>query len=257
MMDVTEPLIQFRRVYKRFGDNTVLNGVDLSIYRGQVTTIIGKSGIGKSVLLKHIIGLLEPDAGDILFQGQALNRMSASQRKAVKLKFSYMFQGTALFDSMTVYDNVALPLKERGRLPHREIADRVRERLTQLDLVGIEEKYPSQLSGGMKKRVAMARALVTNPEIVLFDEPTTGLDPIRKNAAHAMIAEYQGAFGFTGVMVSHEIPDVFEISQRIALLDNGRIIFEGSPQEIQHNDEPAIQAFIRGRPSQGMGAGDS
>lgn len=244
---MTEPLIQFRQVCKRFDDNVVLNGVDLSIYRGQVTTIIGKSGIGKSVLLKHIIGLLEPDDGHILFQGQALNRMTAAARKAVKLKFSYMFQGTALFDSMTVYDNVALPLKETGKLPFQEIQRRVRDRLTQLDLVGIEARYPSQLSGGMKKRVAMARALVTDPEIVLFDEPTTGLDPIRKNAAHAMIAEYQQAFGFTGVMVSHEIPDVFYISQRIAMLDAGRIIFEGSPDAIQRSDDPVIRKFIRGR----------
>lgn len=251
---MTEPLIQFNQVFKRFGDNAVLMGVDLSIYQGQVTAIIGKSGIGKSVLLKHIIGLLEPDAGEILFQGQAIKAMTAAERSAVKMKFSYMFQGTALFDSMTVYDNVALPLKEKGRVPFREIESRVREKLAQLDLVGIEDKYPSQLSGGMKKRVAMARALVTGPEIVLFDEPTTGLDPIRKNAAHAMIAEYQKTFGFTGVMVSHEIPDVFYISQRIALLDQGRIIFQGSPEEIQNSTEPVIRQFIRGQEPETMKA---
>jgi len=244
---MTVPLIQFNRVFKRFGDNAVLKGVDLSIFRGQVTAIIGKSGIGKSVLLKHIIGLLEPDEGQILFKGQALADMTAAERRAVKMKFSYMFQGTALFDSMTVYDNVALPLKEKGRTPLRDIERRVREKLAQLDLVGIEASYPSQLSGGMKKRVAMARALVTDPEIVLFDEPTTGLDPIRKNAAHAMIAEYQQIFGFTGVMVSHEIPDVFYISQRIALLDQGRIVFQGTPDEIQASDEPVIRQFIRGQ----------
>lgn len=244
---MTEPLIQFKQVFKSFGDNAVLKGVDLSIYKAEVTAIIGKSGIGKSVLLKHIIGLLEPDAGEILFQGRTMNAMTAAERKAIKMKFSYMFQGTALFDSMTVYDNVALPLKEKGKVHFREIERRVREKLTQLDLSGIEDKYPSQLSGGMKKRVAMARALVTEPEIVLFDEPTTGLDPVRKNAAHAMISEYQQTFGFTGVMVSHEIPDVFYISQRIAMLDNGRIIFQGSPAEIQKNTEPAIRQFIQGQ----------
>ena len=249
---MTMPLIEFKQVFKSFGDNAVLKGVDLSIYQGQVTAIIGKSGIGKSVLLKHIIGLLEPDAGEILFQGQALNAMTAAERRAVKMKFSYMFQGTALFDSMTVYDNVALPLKEKGRVPFREIESRVREKLAQLDLVGIEDKYPSQISGGMKKRVAMARALVTEPQIVLFDEPTTGLDPIRKNAAHAMIVEYQKTFGFTGIMVSHEIPDVFYISQRIALLDNGRIIFQGSPEEIQNSTEPVIRQFIRGQDPETM-----
>ena len=246
---MTEPLIQFKQVFKRFGENTVLKGVDLSIYRGQVTTIIGKSGIGKSVLLKHIIGLLTPDSGEIFFEGRALNAMTPGESKVAKLKFSYMFQGTALFDSMTVYENVALPLKEKSRMPFKEIEERVRERLTQLDLVGIEEKYPSQLSGGMKKRVAMARALVTDPEIVLFDEPTTGLDPIRKNAAHSMIAEHQNTFGFTGVMVSHEIPDVFYISQRIAMLDEGRIIFQGSPDEIRKSEDPVIRAFISGRSS--------
>ncbi len=244
---MTVPLIEFNQVFKRFGDNAVLKGVDLSIYQGQVTAIIGKSGIGKSVLLKHIIGLLEPDQGEIRFQGQAINAMPAVARRAVKMKFSYMFQGTALFDSMTIYENVALPLKEKGQVPFREIQRRVRDKLAQLDLAGIEDKYPSQLSGGMKKRVAMARALVTDPEIVLFDEPTTGLDPIRKNTAHAMIAQYQKTFGFTGVMVSHEIPDVFYICQRIAMLDQGRIIFQGSPAEIQNSTEPAIRQFIRGQ----------
>ncbi|MBC2712822.1 MAG: ATP-binding cassette domain-containing protein [Desulfosarcina sp.] len=225
-----------------------------AIYRGQVTAIIGKSGIGKSVLLKHIIGLLEPDEGEILFQGSAINAMTVAERRAVKMKFSYMFQGTALFDSMTVYDNVALPLKENGRVPFREIKSRVRDKLAQLDLAGIEDKYPSQLSGGMKKRVAMARALVTDPEIVLFDEPTTGLDPIRKNAAHAMIAEHQKTFGFTGVMVTHEIPDVFYISQRIAMLDKGGIIFQGSPEEIQNSTDPVIRQFLQGQDQETMKA---
>ncbi|BBO89939.1 ABC transporter ATP-binding protein [Desulfosarcina ovata] len=244
---MTEPLIEFEGVFKSFGDNAVLKGVDLSIYRGEVTTIIGKSGIGKSVLLKHIIGLLAPDAGEIRFEGRAIHQMAPAERKAVKMKFSYMFQGNALFDSMTVYENVALPLKEKGRVPFHEIEERVHEKLTQLDLAGIEARYPSQLSGGMKKRVAMARALVTDPEIVLFDEPTTGLDPIRKNAAHAMIVQYQKTYGFTGVMVSHEIPDVFYISQRIAMLDQGRIIFQGGPEEIQESREPVIRQFIRGQ----------
>ena len=146
---MTVPLIQFNQVYKSFGDHAVLKGVDLSIYRGEVTAIIGKSGIGKSVLLKHIIGLLQPDKGEILFEGQDLTVMDAARRKAVKMKFSYMFQGTALFDSMTVYENVSLPLKEKGRMPFREITRRVREKLIQLDLAGIEDQYPSQLSGGM------------------------------------------------------------------------------------------------------------
>ena len=247
---MSQPLIQIEDVYKRFGDNQVLNGASLSIRKGEVGTIIGKSGGGKSVLLKHIIGLLEPDAGRILFMGRSLSEMKKKEKRAFKRKFSYMFQGTALFDSMTVFDNIALPLKERTSLGDTDIRKQVASKMTQLDLATIEDRYPSQLSGGMKKRVALARALITDPEIVLFDEPTTGLDPIRKNAVHSMISEYQQRFGFTGIVVSHEIPDIFFISQHIAMLDNGKILFEGTPIEIQTQSDPIVQEFIRGLESQ-------
>jgi phospholipid/cholesterol/gamma-HCH transport system ATP-binding protein len=172
--------------------------------------------------------------------------MKKTERRSLKRRFSYMFQGTALFDSMTVFENVALPLKERTRLKDKEIRRRVQDKMDALDLRDIDAKFPSQLSGGMKKRVALARALVTDPEIVLFDEPTTGLDPIRKNAVHGMIAEYQKRFGFTGVVVSHEIPDIFYISQRVAMLDEGRIFVEGTPEEIQTSEDPVVQGFIHG-----------
>jgi phospholipid/cholesterol/gamma-HCH transport system ATP-binding protein len=241
-----QPLIQFRQVYKQFGNNQVLNGVDLDIFGGEITTVIGKSGGGKSVLLKHIIGLIEPDSGAILFKGKTIAEMAKAERRALKKKFSYMFQSTALFDSMTVFENIALPLQEKMALPAPEIHQRVHAKMQQLDLKAIDTKYPSQLSGGMKKRVALARALITEPEIVLFDEPTTGLDPIRKNAVHNMISEYQRHFGFTGVVVSHEIPDIFFISQRIAMLNEGRILFAGSPEEIQRASDPVVQQFIHG-----------
>jgi phospholipid/cholesterol/gamma-HCH transport system ATP-binding protein len=243
---MTEPLIEMRSVYKGFGRNQVLAGVDLPIERGKVTTIIGKSGTGKSVLLKHIIGLLTPDRGDICFEGRPIAQMTKAERRALKLRFSYMFQGNALFDSMTIFDNIALPLRERHRFSEAEIKKRVENRLDQLDLGDIGHKYPSQVSGGMRKRVALARALVTDPEIVLFDEPTTGLDPIRKNAVHSMIADYQRRFGFTAVLVSHEIPDVFFISQQVAMLDEGKIIFNGSSTDIQESREPVIQHFLKG-----------
>lgn len=243
---MTTPLIEMQSVHKRFGENKVLAGVDLSIQKGKVTTIIGKSGMGKSVLLKHIIGLLEPDTGEIRFEGRAIQQMPKAERRALRLRFSYMFQGNALFDSMTIYDNIALPLRERHVLSEPEIKRQVEERLHQLDIVGTGDRYPSQVSGGMKKRVALARALVTDPEIVLFDEPTTGLDPIRKNAAHSMIADYQRRFGFTAVLVSHEIPDVFFISQRVAMLDEGKIIFDGTSAEIQESSSPVIQQFLKG-----------
>jgi phospholipid/cholesterol/gamma-HCH transport system ATP-binding protein len=243
---MNQPLIQFENVYKRFGANQVLNGANLDIFQGEITTVIGKSGMGKSVLLKHIIGLLEPDAGRILFQGRSLSEMKRAEIDSLKAKLSYMFQDTALFDSMSVYENVALPLKEATSLPKGEIRTRVWNKMKLFDLEGIDEKYPIQLSGGMKKRVALARALVTEPEIVLFDEPTTGLDPIRKSAVHSMISDYQRRLGFTGVVISHDIPDIFYISQRVAMLDEGLIRFQGSPEEIQQATDEVVQQFIQG-----------
>jgi phospholipid/cholesterol/gamma-HCH transport system ATP-binding protein len=243
---MNQPLIQLDNVYKRFGSNQVLKGANLSIYQGEITTVIGKSGMGKSVLLKHIIGLLKPDSGRILFQGSPLYEMKRADIDKLKAKFSYVFQDTALFDSMSVYENIALPLKEATSLPKGEIRTRVREKMELFDLEGIDNNYPSQLSGGMKKRVALARALVTEPEIVLFDEPTTGLDPIRKSAVHSMISDYQRRLGFTGVVISHDIPDIFYISQRVAMLDEGKIRFEGSPNEIQNASDEVVQQFIQG-----------
>jgi phospholipid/cholesterol/gamma-HCH transport system ATP-binding protein len=240
------PLIQINDVVKSLGLNRVLDGINLSIQRGEITAIIGKSGSGKSVLLKHIIGLLEPDGGTIRFEGKNRLEMSPAEKKALKQKFSYVFQDTALFDFLNVLENVSLPLVERKGIPKAEIQRRVRDKLQQLDLHDVDQKYPAQLSGGMKKRVALARALVTDPEIVLFDEPTTGLDPIRKNAVHSMILDYQRRFGFTGVVVSHEIPDIFFIAQRVAMIDEGRIRFEGTPDEIQQAADPEVRNFIEG-----------
>ncbi|MDJ0988207.1 MAG: ATP-binding cassette domain-containing protein [Desulfobacterales bacterium] len=241
-----KPLIEIKNATKRFDGVTVLAGVNLSIYRGQILSIIGQSGTGKSVLLKHIIGLLNPDSGEVLFDGKPLAAMKKAERKALKRKFSYVFQDTALFDFLTVAENVALPLIENTDHNQTKIEERVQAKLNQLDLYDIDNKYPSQLSGGMKKRVALARALVTDPEIVLFDEPTTGLDPIRKTAVHSMISDYQQRFGFTGIIVSHEIPDVFFISQRIAMLDEGQIRFQGTPEELQQTSDPVVRSFIQG-----------
>jgi len=240
------PLIQLRNVCKKFDTNEVLKNINLSVFKGEITTIIGKSGEGKSVLLKHIIGLLKPNSGAILFNGKVLSELSKTEQNQLRKKFSYMFQDSALFDSMTVYDNIALPLREASALDNDTIRERVTKRMAQLDIEGIDDQYPGQLSGGMKKRVALARALVTDPEIVLFDEPTTGLDPIRKKAVHQMIADYQKKFGFTGIIVSHEIPDIFTISQRVALLDKGEIIFQGNPEQLTSVQDPTILAFING-----------
>ena len=243
---MTEPLIQLKDVHKSFGQQHVLKGASLSIRKGEVTSIIGGSGSGKSVLLKHLIGLTKPDSGEILIEGKPIGSMSKKERKALKRKFSYMFQGSALFDSMTVFENIALPLKEKTNMTSKTINKKVDEKLQQLELQGNENKNPSQLSGGMKKRVALARALVTDPEIVLFDEPTAGLDPVKKNAVHNMISDYQRKLGFTAVVVSHEIPDIFYISQSIAMLYEGKIWFQGKPEEIQQSSDPVIQNFIHG-----------
>jgi phospholipid/cholesterol/gamma-HCH transport system ATP-binding protein len=232
------PLIEFKNITKRFGSQTVLENVNLQIYEGQVTTIIGLSGSGKSVLLKHIIGLLEPDEGTILFRGRPLTEMNKSEIASSLAQISYMFQGNALFDSLTVYDNIALPLRETTNLKKAEIDRRVMARIEQTELAEAAHRYPSELSGGMQKRAALARALITDPQIVLFDEPTTGQDPVRKNAILSMIAQYQRKFNFTAIMVSHEIPDVYFISNRILALYDKTIVFQGTPEELGNFDHP-------------------
>ena len=238
------PLIEFKQVTKRFGRQTVLERIDLTIFSGQVTTIIGKSGVGKSVLLKHIIGLYEPDEGHILLRGEPLNRMSPTDRAAALGRISYMFQNNALFDALTVYDNVALPLRRTAKLKREELDRRVQERLRQTELAEVAAQYPSQLSGGMQKRAALARALVTDPQIVLFDEPTTGQDPIRRNAILSMIADYQHRLGFTAVLISHDLPDVLFISNRVIALYDGAVIFQGSPEAFDELEHPFRDEFV-------------
>ena len=239
------PLIEFRNVTKRFGDRTVLENVNLQIYEGKVTTIVGLSGSGKSVLLKHIIGLMMPDEGAVLFRGKPLGKIEKTDMEASSVRISYMFQDNALFDSMTVHENIALPLRETTNLEKAEIDRRVMARIEQTELGEAVHRYPSELSGGMQKRVALARALVIDPQIVLFDEPTTGQDPIRKNAILSMIAQYQRKFGFTAVLVSHEIPDVFFISNRILALYDRKIVFQGTPRELENFEHPFKVEVIR------------
>lgn len=230
-METRTPLIEFKNVTKRFGRLLVLDAIDLKIYDGEVTVIIGLSGTGKSVLLKHIVGLMEPDVGEILYNGKSLKNMNAAEKKAYLNDVSYMFQNNALFDSMTVAENVSLPLRYDMGLGKKEAHDRVLTYLRQTDLEGFENAYPAQLSGGMQKRVALARALATGPKVVLFDEPTTGQDPVRKNAILNMVAQYQRRFNFTAVLISHDIPDVFFISDRILVLYDRKIAFQGSPED--------------------------
>ena len=243
-MDI--PLIEFRNITKRFGDKTVLDKVNLKIYENQITTIIGKSGTGKSVLLKHIIGLLTPDEGAIFFRGKPVAAMKKSEWEEYRSRVAYLFQNNALFDSMTVFNNVAFPLRRTTNLSKKEIDGRVLKRIQDLELTEAVDKYPSELSGGMQKRVALARALVSDPKIVLFDEPTTGQDPIRKNMILSMIVHYRRKFGFTAIMISHDIPDVFFISDRIVILWEGSVGFEGTYEEAARLKLPMIDEFLRG-----------
>jgi phospholipid/cholesterol/gamma-HCH transport system ATP-binding protein len=244
-MDMETPLIEFKNVTKRFGEKTVLDKVNLSIYENQITTIIGKSGTGKSVLLKHIIGLLKPDEGTIVFQGKPVDTMTKSEWTAYRRQIAYLFQNNALLDSMTVFDNVAFPLQQTTNLSAVEIEKRVLKRIEDLELTDAVGKFASELSGGMQKRVALARALVKDPKIVLFDEPTTGQDPIRKNMILSMITHYRKKFGFTAVMISHDIPDVFFISDRIIILWEGAVGFEGTYEEAIKLKLPMIDEFLR------------
>jgi len=238
------PLIEFRGITKRFAGKTILDKADLSIYENQITTIIGKSGSGKSVLIKHIIGLLSPDEGSILFRGLPVQKMKKKEWEEYRSQISYMFQNNALFDSMTVFENISLPLRQTTNLKKKEIEKKVMSRVEQMELTDATRKYPAELSGGMQKRVALARALVTDPAIVLFDEPTTSQDPIRRNIILSMIAHYRKKFGFTAVLISHDIPDVFFISDRILLLWEGKIAFNGSYEEFSRIDHPMIDEFI-------------
>src|SRR5581483_1983664 len=226
----------------------VLRGVDLEVAAGSITIIIGRSGGGKSVLLKHLLGLLRPDAGRVFVGGVELTALRGPALDRVRDRYGVVFQGGALFDSMTCWANVAFPLQEKTRLRPAAIADRVERALAQVGLAGIGAKYPAEVSGGMRKRVAIARALVTEPEIVFFDEPTTGLDPILVNTIHRLILELHRQRRFTAVMVSHETPEIFEIADTVAMLYEGRIVEVGPPAAIQSSANPVVRQFIRGEP---------
>ena len=240
-------MIRVQGLHKRFGSQPVLRGTELDIATGEIMVVIGRSGGGKSVLLKHLIGLLRPDAGTVAVDGTEITRLRGGELDRVRERYGVVFQGGALFDSMSVADNVAFPLREKKkRLSAAEIHGRVEEKLEQVGLSDMGHKNPAEISGGMRKRVAIARALVTEPEIVFFDEPTTGLDPILVNTIHHLILELHRKFRFTAVMVSHEIPEIFEIADRVAMLHEGVIVEVGAPGAVRASTNPIVQQFIRG-----------
>jgi len=236
-------LLQVQGVHKRFGDNVVLAGADLDVPRGTLVTVLGRSGTGKSVFLKCLADVMPADEGRILFDGRPLTIEDARTRADFRRRCSFLFQSNALFDSLTALENVALPLEQTTNLSDHEIHERSLEALKQLELEKHLDRYPGQLSGGMQKRLALARAIVTRPELVLFDEPTAGLDPLRRNAVFLMIAKYQRQFGFTAVIVTHDVTEALVASDRVALLDKGVMHFQGTPAEFSASSDAVVASF--------------
>lgn len=240
-------MIEVINLHKSFGNEDVLKGVNLTVKKGETLTLIGGSGKGKSVLLKHIVGLLKPDKGQVLIDGEDISILRGKRLKKIKELFGVVFQAGALFDSLNVFENVAFPLQEKTRLTSSEIRSKVLKELAEVGMLEDVDKYPSQISGGMKKRVALARCLVMEPEIILFDEPTTGLDPVTTKSIHKLILTLKKKRNLTAIIVSHEIPDIFTITDRVAMLDEGRIIFEGTPEEIKTTTNPTVRRFVDGK----------
>ena len=239
-------MIKIEDLYKSFGDNKVLEGVNLDIEKGETMVIIGRSGCGKSVLLKHIIGLLRPDAGRIFIKGSDITTYSNQELFKLRQRFGMLFQASALFDSMTVEENVGLGLREHRLLPEHEIKESIKEKLRLVGLPGVENLRPAELSGGMKKRVGLARAIAMNPEFVLYDEPTTGLDPIMADAINDLIIGLRNKLSITSIAVTHDIVSASKIADRMAMLYQGKIIFVGTPDQIKNSDNALVHQFITG-----------
>jgi phospholipid/cholesterol/gamma-HCH transport system ATP-binding protein len=240
-------MIRVVNLYKSFGGQKVLNGVNIEFAAGKITTIVGTSGCGKTVLLKHLNALLLPDEGEVFVDSVDITKLGQKDLYEIRGKFGVLFQGAALLDSMSVFDNVAFPLREKTKATESAIKKKVADRLEQVGLGAMGHKLPAELSGGMRKRAGLARALIMDPEIVLFDEPTTGLDPVLATSIHQLIARTQGDFGYTGIVVSHTIPQVFGISDYIAMLADG-VVQEVSPPEIFcASQNPVVEQFIQGK----------
>jgi phospholipid/cholesterol/gamma-HCH transport system ATP-binding protein len=247
-------IITIRDLHKRFGRQTVLEGLDLDIGACESLVILGRSGCGKSVLLKHITGLIKPDAGSILFENEEITRFGRKKLFEMRMNFGMLFQGSALFDSMTVGENVALPLKKHTGKGEKEIRSIVLEKLKLVGLTDVYDRYPAQLSGGMKKRVGLARAVVMNPKVVLYDEPTTGLDPIMADVINHLIRTLQKELDITSVVVTHDINSAYRVGDRLAMMHGGRIIFSGTPEEIERTENEIVRQFIEGRAEGPLGS---
>jgi phospholipid/cholesterol/gamma-HCH transport system ATP-binding protein len=239
-------MIEIENLHKSFGDNKVLDGVNLKIEKGETIVIIGRSGCGKSVLLKHIIGLLKPDSGKIFIDGEDITSYNNEKLYELRQRFGMLFQASALFDSLTVEENVGLGLREHKLLPEEKIKEKVQEKLRIVGLSGVEDLRPAELSGGMKKRVGLARAIAMDPEFVLYDEPTTGLDPIMADAINDLIIDLRNKLSITSIAVTHDIVSASKIADRMAMLYQGKIIFVGTPDAIKNSGDPLVHQFITG-----------
>ena len=239
-------MIEIKDVHKSFGSNLVLRGVDLAINKCETMVILGRSGCGKSVLLKLIMGLMKPDSGKILVNGDEITSLTDNQLNKLRQKFGMLFQASALFDSMTVDENVGLGLREHTKLPEEEVKQKVKDKLKMVGLSGIEQIKPAELSGGMKKRVGLARAIAMDPEYVLYDEPTTGLDPIMADVINELIVTLRNTLCITSIAVTHDIVSAYKIADRIAMLYEGKIIFVGTPDQVKNTDDPVVRQFIEG-----------
>lgn len=237
-------IIELNGVKKRFGRQLVLRGVDLAVHQGKTLVIVGASGQGKSVIIKHMLGLVSPDRGTVKVFGNDLQQLKRRELDEIRRNFGVLFQNAALFDSLNVYDNVALPLRERTRLSEQAVRDKVMEKLKLMGMEKAVEKFPAQLSGGMRKRVGLARALVLDPKIVFFDEPTTGLDVHKSNELYRLFYHTQQQLGYTAVIVSHDVPKIFKLADEVALLADGQIQGCMSPEDFQMSDQPLIRAFV-------------
>jgi phospholipid/cholesterol/gamma-HCH transport system ATP-binding protein len=240
-------MIRVANLHKSFRGQKVLQGVNIEFASGKITTIVGTSGCGKTVLLKHLNALFLPDEGEIFVDAVDITKLPQKELYQIRSKFGVLFQGAALLDSMTVFDNVAFPLREKTKTGESDIKKKVDARLEQVGLGAMGGKFPAELSGGMKKRAGLARALIMDPEIMLFDEPTTGLDPVLATSIHQLIARTHETFGFTGVLVSHTIPQVFDISDYVAMLANGVIEEVSPPEAFRASNNPVVQQFIQGK----------
>ena len=239
-------MIEIRGLRKKLGAKQVLDGVDLEVRRGETMVVMGRSGTGKSVLLKHIIGLMTPDTGSIEVDDVDIVNLPERGLNEVRRHFGMLFQGAALFDSLTVGENVALPLREHTRMKDAEVRSRVAERLEWVGLKGVEDMKPASLSGGMKKRVGLARAIVMDPKYVLYDEPTTGLDPIMADVIDQLIRSLQKRMGVTSVIVTHDMASAFKVADRMALLNDGRVVFLGSVEDVRTTQDPLVRQFVEG-----------